>query len=300
MNGDTPNLTTLYQGALDVAYQNPLLYQIDVQAEQAETAHANNLEYWKTIYPKAELRAIDNPGVDYRLFGMPWQQLWGNPPLVFLNVTPRKKELPKTSGALQTAALFAPVIALIPFVGTVAAIALSVASAADQKGRISKFLGAMASVTASQFEPQYYPEPFPVLLPLDWAQLAVRDPWRLPSLWDAFSHRIQEAQREATQALMGATSTLTLSPEVNARVVNVGAPGSLVSEDDWYDNLLASFGRMTDPGLEYQRLQNTWQTGNPEGDPLQGMRGDETTAPEKSNAVLWLALLGGAALIAGN
>lgn len=291
----TPNLATIYQGALDVAYQNPLLYQIDAQADQAATAFANNLEFWKGVYPKVELRAIDNPGVDYRLFDMPWQSAWGNPPLVFVNVTPRSKPLPETSGALQTAALFAPVVALIPVVGTIAAIALSVTAAADQKGRISKFLGAMASVTNSEFEPQYYPQPFPVLLPLDWAQLAVREPWRLPSLWDAFKHRIQEAQRQATQVLLGEQSTLTLSPELHPEVLSVTAPGGVApAADAWYKSLLATFGREADPALEYARLQNVLASGNP----LEGQPGAPAEAP-KSNAALWLAILGGAALIVG-
>lgn len=297
---DAPtNLTTLYQGALDVAYQNPLLYQIDVQAAQAATAYANNLDYWRGVYPAVELRAIDNPGVDYRLFTMPWQDVWGNPPLVFLYVTPRKKELPKTGGILQDVAVFAPLIALIPVVGQVAAIALTVASAADQQGKIQKFLGAMGTITNTEFEPQYYPEPFPVLLPLDWAQLAAREPWRLPSLWDAFKHRIQEAQREATQKLMGVPSALTLSPEVHPEVVAVTPPGApALTTDAWYKNLLGMFGRQADPGLEYQRLQNVWLTGTESGDPLEGQ---QTEVVEESKGTGWLlALLGGAALVAAS
>lgn len=296
---DTPSLTTLYQGALSVSYSSPLLYQTQQQADQAETAHANDIEYWKGVYPQVELRAIDNPDVDFRLFDLPWQSSYGNPPLVFVNVTPRKKELPKTSGILQDVAVFAPVIALIPVVGTVASIALSVASAVDQKDRIQKFIGAATSVTASEFEPQYNPAAFPILLPLPWAQQAVKSPWLLPSLWDTFKHQIAEAQRAATQALMGEPSNLTLSPNLNPTVLSVSPPGTTPTQDQWLKDLYGMFGQSISQGLDYKALQNTWLTGNASGNPVADAAAGGAAAGGGAGG-LWLAIAGIGAIVLGS
>jgi hypothetical protein len=251
------DIALIWEQARSVAYENPLLYRIQEQEEAADLALANNIGYWKTIYPDVKLKAEDNPDVDFRLLTKPWQKQWGNPPLVFLAVTPRKKELPKTSGWLSTLGMLAPVIAVIPVVGTIASIIVSVAAAADQKDKIQRFIKAASSVTATAFEPQFYPETFPVLLRLDEAQIAVDQPWLAPSLHKDFTRRIQEAQRRLAQEVAGQPSELTLAPNLSGDVVAVRSPGS-ADPANWVEQLLTAAGRPSSPTAEYQGLQTRY------------------------------------------
>jgi hypothetical protein len=316
-------LTSLWNQALQTAYTNPLLYRIAQQQEAAELSHVSDIEYWRGVYPKVELRATDNPGVDFRMLTMPWSVNYGNPPLVFLNVTPRKKELPKTSGWLQTAAIFAPVVAAIPVVGAVLAIALQVAAAADQAGKIKNFIGAATSITSSEFEPQYYPHEFPVLLPLDEAQAAVESPWLLPSLWHDFKNRIILAQQRMAQELAGEPSTLTLTPGLNPEVVSITGPGGTApgqANEQWLDRLYAAFGQTTSTGEQFRELQTSlgsrvpsygnvtdpatagyFQKTGQAGAAGQPQPSDPTqpahAAAASSGGVIALALAGGAALL---
>lgn len=304
MEESPTSLTTLYQGASSVAYSNPLIYQNQQQADQAATAYANNINYWKGVYPFVELSAVDNPDVDYRLFTLPWQASYGNPPMVFLSVTPRKKELPKTSDVLtDIAPVLGPILSIIPVVGTVLSLALSIAAGSDKASRVKQFMQAATSVTNSEFEPQYYPNAFPVLLPLDWAQIAVKEPWKLPGLWDTFKHQIQEAQRAATEELLGKPSTLTLSADLNPTVLQVTPPGQEApGTDQWYQDLLTQFHQSTDYSLQYKELQNTWLTGNASGNPVAAAASGSSAASAAADAgnpstLLWLAVAGIGAVV---
>jgi len=257
---DTDSLSTLWQNALQVAYTNPILYRAQQQAEAADASHSADIAFWRNVYPSVELRATDNVGVDFRLLTMPWSVNYGNPPLVFVMVTPRKKDLPKTTGLLQTVGMFAPILSIIPVVGTVLSIALTVASSVDHAERIKNFIGAATSVTASEFEPQFYPRPFPVLLPLDEAQVAVEQPWMLPALWHDFKKRILEAQKRMAQQLAGVPSTLTLSGDLNPQVVSVTPPGGVSpgeSNQAWVDRLYSAFGQTTSVTEQFQDLQTS-------------------------------------------
>ncbi len=248
----------MWQQAREVAYENPLLYRIQEQEEAADLALANNVAYWKTVYPDVKLKAEDNPGVDFRLLTQPWQVAWGNPPLVFLAVTPRKKELPKLGGWSSTLGMLAPVLAIIPVVGTVLAIVASVVAASDQQSKIKRFIAAASSITATAFEPQFYPETFPVLLPLDEAQRAMAEPWFVPMLHKEFTRRIKEAQRRLAQEVAGEPSQLTIAPNLSAEVVDVRAPGSAAAPQSWVEQLLSGAGRLVTPTEGYQNLQTRY------------------------------------------
>jgi len=310
-------LSTLWANALQVAYTNPLLYRIEAQKEAAETAYANDVEKWKGQFPNVELRATDNPETDFRLLTMPWSVAYGNPPLVFLNVMPRKKALPSTSGWLQTVSMFAPIIAAIPVVGAVLAIAVQVASAADQAGKIKEFIAAATSITVTEFEPQYYPHEFPVLLPLDEAQAAVAAPWLLPKLWNDFKARILRAQQRMAQELAGEASTLTLTGELNPSVVSVTPPGGVSPGEKnqaWLDRLYSAFGQTTSTSGQFQELETSLGSrlpsyGNLNDPATAGYFNDQqqqTTPPAaepahsaaaSSGPAILVALAGGAALL---
>ncbi len=290
-----------WQQAQAVAHENPLLYRVEEQREAADQALAEDIAYWKTIYPDVKLQAEDNPGVDFRLLTQPWQAAWGNPPLVFLRVTPRKKQLPKTSSWLQTLGSVAPILSIIPVVGAVLAIAVSVASAADQQSRIKRFIAAATSITATAFEPQYYPDTFPVLLPLDEAQVAVEQPWLLPRLHRQFTNRIKEAQRRFNQEIAGQPSRLTLAPNLAGEVVAVQAPDEEVKQS-WVEQLLVGAGRPISPSAEYLKLQTAHGTqlptyGNLNAPETAGFFNQTPQAPTTAGGQLATASVGGSAWI---
>jgi hypothetical protein len=177
----------------------------------------------KTIYPQVELRSQDNPQVDYRLLGRPWPG--AHPPLLWIWVTPRTKDLPKQGSLLQSIGAFAPLLSIIPVVGTVAALAISVASASEAASQQRTYIQQMLTPTAVAFAPQFFPQPFKILLPWDSANQAVQSPWLTPLLNNQFEAQLQELQQQREQALVGQPDTVTLSANPAGTVLNVGASG---------------------------------------------------------------------------
>ncbi len=251
------DIALAWQQARDAAWENPIRYRVAEQEEAADVALANDIAHWKAVAPDVRLKAEDNPEVDYRLLNQAWQAAWGNPPLVFLAVTPRKKELPKTSSWTSTLGIIAPVLAIIPVVGPILSVIASVAATASQQSKIKNYISAASTIPATAFDPQFFPQTFPVLLPLDEAQLAVAEPYYLPRLHKDFVHRIQEAQRIADQLLAGEQSVLTLSPDLAGHVVSVAPPGSK-KQANWIEQLLTATGHPATPAQEYQNLQTAY------------------------------------------
>lgn len=161
---------------VDVA---PEFYRQEAQRMSDEMKRASDYNYWKGNHPVVALRPDQNKQIDPFTLRTPWTG--GNPPIVVLEVTPKKKPKPKLSFIAEAAPWLAPVLGLIPVAGPLLAVAVSVASASEMKRYASKW-----KVPVSAFEPQYEPQPFQVALPLPQAQIAVNQPWFLPSLVTQF------------------------------------------------------------------------------------------------------------------
>jgi len=102
------------------------------------------------------------------------------PPLVVVAITPRKKPKP-TLNWLAKNPWVASIIQVIPVVGQYVAAAIIIANAVATAEYIKEW-----KMPSSAFEPQYEPMTFPIVLPLDMAQEAVREPWYAPVLNDFF------------------------------------------------------------------------------------------------------------------
>lgn len=181
-----------------------------------QTRQVNDYNYWTANYPTVEMKPEDNPNTDPNLLKLPYNgDCWSfsykgnvvygrstslpfNPaarggtkctgaPLTLIRVTPRQKPIPKL-GWLASNPWLSTVVSVIPIVGQYVGIILKIASASQIKNY------AMAWQTpVDAFQPQYYPQAFFVILPLDRAQVAVSQPWFVPYLHKQFQSQIQQA-----------------------------------------------------------------------------------------------------------
>jgi hypothetical protein len=123
-----------------------------------------------------------------------------DPPLVLVTITPRAKPIPEL-GFVGTNKWLGAILSVIPVVGTYLSLAWGAAQLiaqmeyANEVNDIITNIRSHASdvevskwaMPSSAFEPQYMPQPFPIVLPLDAAQFAVREPWYAPSLNEWFT-----------------------------------------------------------------------------------------------------------------
>jgi hypothetical protein len=179
-----------------------------------------DLDYWRRHHPAAHLNWEQNMHITSRLLRIPWTGGPGElPPLVNLEILPRKKPLPKNAspdaiiGDIGTLALSA-----IPVVGGVLAAVATAGIAYGQYQFAKDWAKQMRRVPPDAFAPRYYPQAFTVPLPLDRAQFIAKNPWLAPAMVDQFVKEWQvgnigtldEAVNEIlnTQELQGAFGDL--------------------------------------------------------------------------------------------
>lgn len=170
-------------------------YYRDDEAEVAEwQAELRDYFYWKANYPTCRLWASQNPGIQPpSVLADPWPG--GDSPLVLVEITPRTRPKPEL-GFLAKNPWLGAVASLIPFVGGIIGAGLSYA-ANDQ---LKKWAGSWKP-NASEFAPQFDPRPFQVPMPLDRAQIMVREPWYAPAMVDQFAEEIRtNTLRQASEA----------------------------------------------------------------------------------------------------
>lgn len=203
------------QRQLDIAAQATALATYSGAQQEAENAavhQAADLNYWKANYPTVTIRPEDNPQLPRQMLYAEWPMNKPGAPLVNVEVTPRAKPMPEM-GFLAKNPWVGAVASIIPVVGQVAAIGITIGSQLQAKDYQNSF-----NVEADQFKPQYQPKPFYVVLPLDQAQLAVKQPWYIEPLVMNFLEDVRASQLAAAQALFrqpvlsGSTPTRTTIP----------------------------------------------------------------------------------------
>lgn len=168
------DLYNITRGTIESA---PELYRSNYLDRFMREAQARDFNYWKENYPTVKLRTQDNPKVDPRDLRTPWKGK-PNPPLVQVQVTPRRKPPPDEGFFTSIGGWLSPVLAVaFPGVGTVLGAAIALAQAGEAKSFAGKW-----KVSQSAFEPQYDPVPFLAPVPLDRAQLILTMPWYAPAV----------------------------------------------------------------------------------------------------------------------
>lgn len=162
----------------------PEYYRTDEQAAATQDYQLRAYYYWKENFPAVRLVPAQNPGLRPAELTTPWPGP-GLAPLVMVQITPRQRPLPEKSWLSENSWL-GLVVSAIPFVGGIIAAGLSFETNAELK----KWAGAWKP-NNSEFAPQFYPKPFQVPLPLDRAQIAVRQPWYVVALVDQFAEEVR-------------------------------------------------------------------------------------------------------------
>lgn len=199
--------------ASTIAAQSPVNYRRTQISEEAQRITASNYDYWQNNYPKVELLPDDNQNVDPKLLTLPYVRtnclsfvhgsttVFGHistvgnrvaygtpcqsPPLVNMRITPRIKPKPKL-GFFGSVPWLAKIAGIIPFVGWILSTAISSASTSQQKHFARSW-----QIPSDAFSPQYEPKAFWVILPLDKAQVAIKQPWYLPAMYADFEAKIK-------------------------------------------------------------------------------------------------------------
>lgn len=176
----------------------PEYYRKRIQLESEDLRGARDYAFFKDPdnRPKVQIIPSHNPELDPYTLRTPWKnggQASRLPPIVRVTVTPAKKPLP--SQGLASALGFAGAIvgAFVPVLG----VALAVASAAEAQSVAKSF-----KVELDMFRPQYYPQPFDVVLPLDQAQMAVAEPWYVPALAKRFQETLATGDLNLINAVL--------------------------------------------------------------------------------------------------
>ncbi len=160
---------------------------IDIPVEKLDDAKvaklANLLQYWKENYPTVELLKQFNPQLTDAQFNKSWKGI-PNAPLVNVRITQRLKPMPKLGFFAKYGQFIGLGLMLIPGAQGFAAVALTAASiinTTQTQLAVKRFKNSF-EVPTSFFEPQYKPVPFFIVLPIDEAQAAVKQPWYVPML----------------------------------------------------------------------------------------------------------------------
>ena len=160
-----------------------------------ETIDAN---YWRDNYPRVEILAAFNPALTAQDIATPWPADRGLAPLVNVTFTPRIKPDPTKDFLAKNpwlAQAFGIVAIVIPVVGPIISAGLSY----ETNRELQKWAGDWKPST-DQFAPQYAPphgyggQPFNLPMPLDRAQIMVKQPWYAPAMVNQFADEVRVNQ----------------------------------------------------------------------------------------------------------
>ena len=187
--GATPAEQTAIRQALVNAtvkqYLDDPLNWNPIAKKYAQTYSGGNaIETWARKAPLVGYFPEDNPHIDYWTWATAWETACAKAgncelqlPLVVLRVTPKALEMPKAGFLEKNGVWIGAVLKVIPFVGPALSAVVGAVSAnqAQERGGEMKdnFINSM---TQDAFEPSYFPRPFAIVLPLDMAQIVVREP----------------------------------------------------------------------------------------------------------------------------
>ncbi len=204
--------------ATQVVGTYPEEYKKDEFADAQQSAQLRDFFYWKQNYPTIQLLAEYNPALRPEELNTPWDYARGNAPLVNVTFTPRVKP-PPTLSWLAAHPLWSQAFSLvayaIPTVGPIISAGISY-----ETNRELRTWAASWVPNSDEFAPQYAPPhgagglPFNVPIPLDRAQIMVREPWYGPAMVDQFAEEVrvnQLRQASAAYAALVANGTRALT-----------------------------------------------------------------------------------------
>jgi len=165
----------------------PEYYRAPTAAEAEQAAKVRDFFYWKSNYPRVELVPAQNPGLRADELTTPWPGP-GLAPLVLVQITPQQRPLPE-KGWLASNPWLGLIVSSIPLVGGIIGAGLSYAT--NQK---LKTWAGQWRPNADAFAPQFAPHPFQVPMPLDRAQIMVREPWYAAAMVDEFAAEVRNNQ----------------------------------------------------------------------------------------------------------
>jgi len=173
--------------ASEIVSDAPEYYRAPTAAEAEQAAKVRDFFYWKSNYPRVELVPAQNPGLRADELTTPWPGP-GLAPLVLVQITPQQRPLPEKGWLAQNPWL-GLIVSVIPLVGGIIGAGLSYTT--NQK---LKTWAGQWKPNADAFAPQFYPKPFQVPMPLDRAQIMVREPWYAPAMVDEFAAEVRNNQ----------------------------------------------------------------------------------------------------------
>jgi hypothetical protein len=182
----------------------PEEYLKDDAAAAKQQAELRDFFYWKANFPTVQILAEYNPAFNAGELNTPWDYARGNAPLVNVTFTPRIKPPPEKSFLAKNPLLsqVLGIVALaIPAVGPVISAGISY-----ETNRELRTWAQSWQPNSDEFAPQYAPpnghggEPFNVPMPLDRAQIMLREPWYGPAMVDQFAEEIRVNQLRQASA----------------------------------------------------------------------------------------------------
>jgi hypothetical protein len=185
--------------------------------------------YWRKYAPRVELRGEDNLHVAYQALTTPWPA-GASPPIVRVRITPQQKDWPSFAGPLgNLGGVLSPILSLVPAVGPLLSIGVGTAATLTEAAAQGAAVKGLQKTPTSAFEPSLAPRPFYVFLPLDAAQLAVREPWRVPALVAQFDETLSllQSQRRSADTLTAAGQAGAV-PAASALAVATRQPRDLL------------------------------------------------------------------------
>jgi len=214
----------------------PEYYRAPTAAEAEQSAKVRDFTFWKTNYPRVELLPAQNPGLRADELTTPWPGP-GLAPLVLVQITPQNRPLPE-KGWLASNPWLGLVVSTIPLVGGILAAGLSYT--ANQKLR--NWAGQWKP-NADAFAPQFYPQAFQVPMPLDRAQIMVREPWYAAAMVDEFAAEVRN-----NQLVYASDAYARLVASMNFQTLTTAsappAQGSATSRDTTSKELAATGGAL--------------------------------------------------------
>lgn len=167
-------------------------YQEERTLSQNSAKWRKDLDYWKRKGPAVYLNHEQNTHIPSRALRIPWNPAtMGLAPLVNLEFIPQKKPLPSLGFLAENtwiASLGTVALSAIPVVGTALSIVGGLAATGTAIYMQKEYAKELQKIPPSQFMPQYHPEPFTVPVPLDRAQLILKEPWIGPAMIEGFAN----------------------------------------------------------------------------------------------------------------
>ncbi len=179
------NLERIARQASAIVSDAPEYYRAPTAEEAAQSAQLRDYFYWKANAPFVALVPSQNPGLRPLELTNPWTGP-GLAPLVLVQITPQQRPLPEKDW-LASHSWVGLLASAIPFVGGIIAAGLNY----ETNSELKKWAGAWKP-NPDEFAPQFYPKPFQVPMPLDRAQIMVREPWYAPAMVDEFAAEVRE------------------------------------------------------------------------------------------------------------